>query len=236
MLYDKFVNKYTVKGKLIVTDPVHIGSSVKNSLDPSNVDNSVLKDSRGIPVIPGASVKGVIRSHFESVLRGIGANCCDVLDNRECCTEKADVRGKTKKIESQREKAEIAYSCSCEACRLFGGREFAGKIHIKDCYLNGTPSFEYRDGVGIDRETGAAKRGAKYDYEVVSKDSEFDFIMTAENLDEKQEKYFEFILGTLESGELSIGGKTSRGLGGFRIEIEEREKKTADDIRIMLGL
>lgn len=236
MLYDKFVNKYTVKGKLIVTDPVHIGSSVKNSLDPSDVDNSVLKDSRGIPVIPGASVKGVIRSYFESVLRGIGANCCDVLDDMECCTEKADVRGKNKKIKSPREKAEIAYSCSCEACRLFGGREFAGKIHIKDCYLNGTPSFEYRDGVGIDRETGAAKRRAKYDYEVVSKDSEFDFIMTAENLDEKQEKYFEFILRTLESGELSIGGKTSRGLGGFRIEIEEREKKTADDIRIMLGL
>ena len=235
MLYDKFVNKYIIKGKLVLIDPVHIGSSSKNSLDPSNVDNSVLKDSRGKPVIPGASVKGVVRSYFESVLKGIGANCCDVLDNKKCCTEKSNVKDNAKKLRTFKEKAELAYEKSCEACRLFGGREFAGKIHIKDCYLIGTPSFEYRDGVGIDRETGAAKRGAKYDYEVVSKGSEFDFVMTAENLNEKQEKYLSFILDTLKSGELSIGGKTSRGLGSFKIEIDTNQKQTADDIKKLLN-
>ena len=235
MLYDKFVNKYVIKGRLIVTDPVHIGSAAKESLDPGSVDNSVLKDARGIPVIPGSSVKGVVRSYFESVLRGTGAECCDVLDNRECCTEKK-YKPEEKSIKGLKEKAEFAYECSCDACRLFGGREFAGKIHIKDAYLIGTPSFEYRDGVGIDRETGAAKRGAKYDYEVVSKDSEFDFMMTAENLDEKQKKYFDFIIHILESGELSVGGKTSRGLGGFRVEIDEKKVTTAEDMKKLLEL
>lgn len=236
MLYDKFENKYVLKGKLIVTDPVHIGSSGKESLDPSNVDNSVLKDSRGIPVIPGSSVKGVVRSYFESVLRGIGAECCDVLDNKECCTEKKEYKKQAKALEGNKAKAELAYSCSCDACRLFGGREFAGKIHIKDSYLIGIPSFEYRDGVAIDRKTGAAKGNFKYDFEVVSKDSEFDFMMTAENLDEKQKKYFDFVVKTLESGELSVGGKTSRGLGGFKVVIESKETTTADDMKKLLGL
>ncbi len=236
MLYDKFENKYIVKGKLITEDPVHIGSASKNSLDPSDVDDSVLKDSRGIPVIPGSSVKGVVRAYFESVLRGIGEKCCDVLDNKKCCTESYDFKDKLKKASTLKEKAQITYDCSCEACRFFGGREFAGKVHIKDCYLNGKPYFEYRDGVGIDRETGAAKKGAKYNFEVVSKDSEFDFMMTAENLDEKQEKYFDFIIKALESGELSVGGKTSRGLGSFRVEVTEKSKVTADDMKKLLAL
>lgn len=236
MLYDTFVNKYIVKGKLIAEDPIHVGSSSKNSLNPSDVDDSVLKDSRGVPVIPGASVKGVVRSYLESVLRGIGENCCDVLDNRNCCTEKKEVKDKIETASSLKDKATVIYNCSCEACRFFGGRKFAGKVHIKDCYLTGKPYLEYRDGVGIDRVTGSAKSGAKYDFEVVSKDSEFDFMMTAENLDEKQEKYFDFIIKALESGELSVGGKTSRGLGSFRVEISEKNKITADDMKKLLNL
>lgn len=239
MLYNKFVNKYTVKGKLIAVDPIHVGSSSKNSLNPSDVDDAVLKDSRGLPVIPGSSVKGVVRSYFESVLRSIDENmCCYVMDKNSCCTESRESKDKIREAKKHGafKAAEAAYECSCEACRLFGGREFAGKLHIKDCYLTGDPSFEFRDGVGIDRKTGAAMRGAKYNFEVVSKDSEFDFVMTAENLDEKQKKYFEFILKALESGELAVGGKTSRGLGSFKVEVESSDMKTAEDMRKLLGI
>ena len=234
MLFGKFENKYILKGTLVALDPIHIGSSAKSTLDPVDVDSAVLKDSRGYPVIPGSSVKGVVRSWFESVLRGAGVDVCDVLDNKKCCTAKGE--DERKKCEDLRRRAEMAYECSCEACRLFGGRELAGKLQFKDCYLLGEPSFEFRDGVGIDRETGAAKRGAKYDFEIISKDSEFSFYLSAENLDEKQKKYFDFIVEGLKSGDLSVGGKTSRGLGRFAVKDINIEAVTADDMKKRLGL
>lgn len=234
MLFDIFENKYILKGTLVALDPIHIGSSTKNTLDPVDVDSAVLKDSRGYPVIPGSSIKGVVRSWFESVLRGAGVEVCDVLDNKNCCT--ANSEREIKNCKDLRKKAEMAYECSCEACRLFGGRELAGKLQFKDSYLIGEPSFEFRDGVGIDRETGAAKRGAKYDFEIISKDSEFSFYLTAENLDDKQKKYFDFIVEGLKSGNLSVGGKTSRGLGRFLVKNIEIETITADDMKKRLGL
>lgn len=235
MLFDKFENKYVLKGVLVALDPIHIGTSAKSSLDPVDVDSSVLKDSRGFPVIPGSSVKGVVRSWFESVLRGAGINACDVLDDKKYCTR--DREYEIKKCKDIRKKAELAYECSCEACRLFGGRELAGKLQFKDCYFTGEkPSYEFRDSVCIDRETGAAKNRKKYDFEIISKDSEFSFYLTAENLDEKQKKYFDFIVEGLKSGELSVGGKTSRGLGRFMVKDIEIEAVTADDIRKRLGI
>ncbi len=234
MLFDTFENKYILKGVLVAVDPIHIGSSAKSSLDPVEVDSSVLKDSRGYPVIPGSSVKGVVRSWFESVLRGTGVYVCDVLDKEGYCTHSHE--DEIKKCDSSKEKAELAYKYSCEACRLFGGREIAGKIQFKDCYLIGEPSFEFRDGVGIDRVTGAAKGSAKYDFEIISKDSEFSFYLTAENMDEKQQKYFDFIVEGLKSGELSVGGMTTRGLGRFMVKDVEIEAVTKDDIKKRLGL
>ena len=234
MMFDRFENRYILKVVLAAVDPIHIGTASESVLDPSAIDSPVLKDSRGFPVIPGSSLKGVVRSWFESVLRGAGLYACDVLDNKNCCTAKgAEER---KKCTDPKKRAEMAYECSCEVCRLFGGRELAGKLCFKDCYILGKPSLEFRDGVAIDRETGAAKGGAKYDFEIVSKDSEFSFCLTAENLDESQKKYFDFIVECLKSGELSVGGMTSRGLGRFVLRDAELQIITADDLKKRLGL
>ncbi len=235
MLYDKFINRYTVTGKLIAIDPIHIGSSSKNSLNPIDVDDAVLKDNNGHPIIPGASVKGVVRLYFESVLRGIDeGKACVVLDKDKCCTEKN--KEEFEKIKDPLEKAKAVYECSCDVCRLFGGREFAGKLQFKDCYLIGEPSYERRDGVAIDRNTGAAKGSAKYDFEVISKDSEFEFYLTADNLDEQQKKYFDFIINAMQEGNLSVGGKTTRGLGRFKVYDLKIDVITADALKEKLGL
>ena len=191
MLFDKFNNRIIITGKLVALDPIHIGSSAKNSLNPIDVDNSVLKDSQGRPVIPGSSIKGVTRSFFESVLRSIDEkSACNVLDESECCTEKKDIKEEVKGLKndgSHEKLAKYVYKKSCEVCKLFGGREFAGKLMFKDSFLIGDVKLEHRDGVGIDRRTGSTKQGAKYDYEIVSQGSEFEFYLLCDNLDEKQE-------------------------------------------------
>ncbi len=233
MLFDKFVNKIIVTGIIIAVDPLHIGSSNTDSLDPTQVDNSVLKDYNGNPLIPGSSLKGVVRSDFEAVLRSIGKKVCDVFDtDDERCATKGAVSEINKDKISDEGKAEIIYSKSCEVCRLFGGRGIASHIEFKDCtYIGERCIFEHRDGVGIDRETGAAKRGAKYEFEVIPKGSRFDFYMTAVNIDEGQRKYLNYIIKKLESGDLCVGGKTTRGLGRIKLENTIKKEITAEDIK-----
>ena len=60
--------------------------------------------------------------------------------------------------------------------------------------------------------------------------------MTADNLDGQQEKYFDFIINAMKSGELAVGGKVTRGLGRFRIVDVDIRKITADDMKKSLGL
>jgi CRISPR-associated RAMP protein (TIGR02581 family) len=240
MLYSTFSNKFIVKGTIVAVDPIHIGAASSDSLNPIEVDNAVLKDSNGNPVIPGSSLKGVVRSQFESVLKLMGRTVCDIHNDRdEKCISKAKADTIKKKNISRKEQAEELYNGSCEVCRLFGGRYFAGKLHFKDCsYAGDAPcQFEKRDGVGIDRETGAAKKNAKYDYEIIPKGTCFDFEIIAENLDAEQESYLDFIIrllcgeGISDGDYLAIGGKTTRGLGRIALNGFTKEKITPDELK-----
>lgn len=240
-LFDKFYNQTVIKGELVAVDPIHIGTSAKDSLNPVEIDSSVLKDNMGNPLIPGSSIKGVVRSYYESVVRSIDVKkACDVLDKYNYCTKEKEEEIHQKGL-SAAETAELAYKYSCDACRLFGGRELAGKLKFKDCYAiipKGKTAIitEFRDGVGIDRNTGAAKGNAKYDFEIVPKGTKFDFCLIADNLDEKQTKALDFVFEYLQSGEMAVGGMSTRGFGRVKLENVERKTVTADDLRSRLGL
>lgn len=240
MLYTEFNNKHVIKGILTAVDPLHIGAASKDSLNPIEVDNAVLKDAAGNPLLPGSSVKGVVRSQFEAVLRSVGARVCDVHNDRDdVCTSKRKIDEIKKSKLPALQQAEAFYEASCDVCRLFGGRQFAGKLHFKDCcYIgNETCRYEKRDGVGIDRETGAAKTRVKYDFEIIPKGTQFDFVLIAENLTPEQERYLRLILdmlcgkGITDGDYLAIGGKTTRGLGRICLKITEHTKMTAEDYR-----
>ena len=239
MLFDKFDNRKTITGTIIALDPIHIGSSINDGLDPTQVDNPVLKDIKGNPVIPGSSLKGVIRSNFEAVLRSIGIRACDPFNNydKSCISNNRIEEILKDNNISVSQKEFTLYSESCEVCKLFGGKAIASKLQFKDCTYKGEKCiYEIRDGVGIDRETGSAKIGAKYNFEIVPKGTEFNFYMTAENLDKDQEKYLNYILRLLQSGNLAVGGKTSRGLGRIVLKNIDIQKETIDDIKRELGI
>ena len=239
MLYDTFVNKFVIKGVLEAVDPIHIGASAKDSLNPIEVDDSVLKDANGNPIIPGSSIKGVVRTQMESILKGIGKRVCNIHNDMDKnCTDK-DFLKKIQKIESEQEKAQKIYEQSCEICKLFGGRGFAGKLHFKDAYYIGDApcAYEHRDGVGIDRETGSAQKGVKYDFDIIPKGTKFDFVLIAENLDQEQTAFFYYIRdllcgnGLTDEDYLSVGGKTTRGLGRIRLIDVQESSVTAEDIK-----
>lgn len=64
------MEQYQLKGKVILTGKIKIITGLaiggsKTSLDIGGVDNPVIKDSKGIPYIPGSTIKGKLRSLLE---------------------------------------------------------------------------------------------------------------------------------------------------------------------------
>lgn len=65
------MEQYQLKGKIILTGKIRVNTGLaiggsRTSLDIGGVDNPVIKDSQGIPYIPGSTIKGKLRSLLES--------------------------------------------------------------------------------------------------------------------------------------------------------------------------
>ncbi|MFD3157098.1 CRISPR-associated RAMP protein Csx7 [Haloimpatiens sp. FM7330] len=240
MLYDKFVNRIIVTGIIENKVPIFIGKG-NEGFDPTEVDSPVLKDYKGNPVIPGSSLKGVLRSTVERILSNeVFENhwkVCDILSKEKCCLTDVDFKKLKEEIKDEKQLSEKIYESCCDVCKLFGGYHFAGKLQIKDMnFIGEKAKFGYRDGVGIDRDTGASKDGIKYNFEVVEAESKFSFYMIADNLEEKQKKLFDLIIKLLEDGEISVGGKTSRGLGQIILKDKKVEVINKDNLAKYYGL
>lgn len=98
----------------------------------------------------------------------------------------------------------------------------SGKIHISDMKI--ISKFDKsikRDGIKIDRNTGATERGGKFDYDVLPPGTEFEFIMELDNIEDYQLDLIKVaLIDILEEGDL-FGGKISRGIGQCRLALEE---------------
>lgn len=250
MLLDKLESRTIVTGNIIALKPLHIGMSEEGT-DPVQVDSPVIKDARRQPLIPGSSLKGVLRSRLEAILSNPAFknqwHSCNIVAEADNCNER--IRDILKQYDQEHEKknfeemARLVYDHSCDVCKLLGNQHMAARLQIKDMYYTGdSPDTERRDGVGIDRDSGIAFPGAKYSYEIVPAGTRFDFYMVAENLAENQSKLLYLIIKLLEDGEISVGGKTSRGLGQIRLEFPAGKKAESileinrDNIRKHYGL
>ncbi len=191
------------------------------------VDLPVLRDVEGYPIIPGASLKGTLRSTLGSLLRGLapdpesteartmrdaGLWACDPLATdgpRRAC-------GHHRKNEREL----IDTRAHCTMCRLFGSHLVASHVRISDAMCrdrSGPPPIELRDGVGIDRDLGVVHGGLKYDFQVVASGVAFDLEVFADNVADWQLGLLMTGFDQLAEGFTGLGGFTSRGLG--RVDI-----------------
>jgi CRISPR/Cas system CSM-associated protein Csm3 (group 7 of RAMP superfamily) len=91
--------------------------------------------------------------------------------------------------------------------------------------------YDIRDGVGIDRDTGTSRDGAKYNYEVTPAGTKFELYIIGDNLDDKDLSLFKLCINLLKSGDISIGGMTSRGLGSIRLIDEKLYKVDKSNLK-----
>jgi CRISPR-associated RAMP protein (TIGR02581 family) len=227
MLHDTFERRLFTAGELHFQTAFRIGAG--KSTAPVGSDLPVVRDANDLPFIPGSSLKGLLRSYIESVVRAVDAGAraaCNPVRQDEWCV--ADPKQLPDWGElSDSDQAQLIYEQTCRVCRAFGSPWLASKVHIRDALLTEPDlwlgQYHVRDGVAINRDTQTAQHQAKYDYEVVPAGTRFGFLLIADNVTDAQIGMLCLGLHAFERGDLSLGGGRSRGLGAFKLLLAERK-------------
>ena len=220
-------NRYHFQGLLELATPLRVSSGRADEV----TEAPVIRYLDGTPYIPGSSLRGTLRSQLERIITAAGPvvaglSSCTLFEDNHCATlVEACKREQEKSKKPQKEKDEeiMKYieEILCDVCRLFGSAVYASRLVIADALpvalTEAKGKINLRDGLGIDRDTGAARAGVKFDYQVIETGPRFWFQMTAENVQDQDRKLIDLILALLKDG-LYVGGKRAGGLGLIRLQ------------------
>jgi CRISPR/Cas system CSM-associated protein Csm3 (group 7 of RAMP superfamily) len=190
---------------------LHIGVGKSSALAGS--DLPVLRDADGRPMVPGSSLRGVLRSGVEALSKSLG------LDSR--CPSVSVANGDPRLPE-----------------RLFGrvgqskddSFSFGSRLQISDARCDGDALTELRDGVSIRRDTRTVAGSAKFDLEVVAAGAKFRGTIRLKNGIDYEAGLVAQALWMLDQGLLLLGGNSARGLGWMEVQVSEPRRLTAADL------
>lgn len=236
----RLVNEAYVTLRITTTGPLLIRSGSATISGPDMTPVLTFHNGKQEVFLPGSSLKGVFRSHSEKVVCSLKPQtvCYPFAngekkgadpepwrsDYRVSCGDRFN--GYAKKGLEERERLEkrtdLVYSDSCPTCRLYGSTGFIGRVAISDAYLASREIKERRDGVGIDRLTGGASHGAKFELEVVSRDVVFETDIHLRNFEIWQLGMLFVVLQDMEDELIRIGSGRSRGLGKVTAQVSDQ--------------
>lgn len=235
-MFKRSLNRAVVHVRLSTVSPLLIRAG-DTGLDPSQADLCAVRTHHGhygeTVYIPGSSLKGVVRSSAEALVRvdgdkngrdGVGA--CDPLDHKLSCG------GRQKRGEQA---TAAVHAGHCLACRTFGSTAMKGRISIRDLFpwpgdgrdlkeeqrrnAEKANALEGRHGVAIDRIMGSVKIGP-FDLEMVPAGVDFFGEVALENFQAWQLGMLASALDEFRQGFAQLGSTKSRGLGVVRPTIE----------------
>ena len=194
-----------ITGVFSTRTALHVGSGRQSALS----DDLLRRTAAGELFIPGSAIAGPLRALATRLAPRLGGGVCQGLDE---LTDRP---------------------CECLVCHLFGdinpqpqeGKNKGGQaslLWVKDALLGGRPFV--RDGVGIDRYSGAAARqgAVKFDLEVLPAGFSFRLYLelqysSNERIQQQNERLLALLLAEWEAGRGTIGGRVARGLGAFQL-------------------
>jgi CRISPR-associated RAMP protein (TIGR02581 family) len=226
-VHKQLLNECRISGTLSTTAPLLIRSAVETIGGPEVGVVLTVRDGLDQPYLPGSSLKGALRSQAERILRTLRPNsACNPLDDRgpqRSCGRRLDERERELQRTDRRQTIApaTAYRDSCAGCKTFGSTAVAGRVAAADGYLQGAavPALVRRDGIGIDRFSGAASLRSRYELEAVT-DVTFGLTVTLQNYEVWQLSLLGLVLQDLVAGRLPLGSGKSRGLGQIQGEIQ----------------
>lgn len=227
--------KYFIRGELEVLTVLHVGSGEGD--DRTDACVVKVRDANGHlkPVIPGSSMKGALRSHVERVALSLGLNACllDSTSGSNCLSVNREKQNEARqRLEGGESLTDVLKDYElCVTCSLFGSPFCASKVLIRDLFpASPLPEvLPIRDGVGIDRDTGTARYGIKFDYEYLPPGTKFVFDMMVEDPQEMDLPLLCVGLREMELGNISLGGNSTRGAGRCRLSVEKIESLDMKD-------
>lgn len=244
-MFHEFTSRYMIEGQLCATTAIHIGAA-EDTFKPGGNKNPFFRNAQGLPMIPGSSLKGAMRSMLEQFLLSemgeevFGGKACSEADpciNDKNKKYKDKVKDKTEEELSNYLFAEDSEGRLCMVCRLFGSKASSAKLHIRDAKVEEETfqnEFEVRSGNAIDRELGKSMQGHLYEVEVVPEGTVFSFRAILENAEDEEWNCVKMLLLAMESGFLMIGGMKSRGLGGIELQNIKYQKIDKENIKQFL--
>lgn len=108
--------------------------------------------------------------------------------------------------------------------RLFGSQKQSGHLIVSDGVFDADAQCQTRSRLRIDRATGTAAAGGKFDVAHLAADSRFSFTLTWLGLTrgEGELRAVEGLLAALHSGQIRLGGQKSGGFGRVRLTVRRR--------------
>jgi CRISPR/Cas system CSM-associated protein Csm3 (group 7 of RAMP superfamily) len=171
-----------------IVDGLLVGGGDPTEASSRDVDTAVWRRG-GVPVIEGATLKGVLRSRTEWILRSCG---------HEVCHGGAGACG------------------TCPVCDVFGSTERRGRLAVRPTTIEDHHE-QVRPHVAIDRITGGARPHLLFTDEVVVTGRFRIRVDALDELPDWVEPVLRWVLRDLHEGYLGIGGRTTRGLGTVRL-------------------
>lgn len=230
-MHDKIRARYILECVIESRGPIHIGAGRSTGL-ATTVDNPIVRvekpNGSTIPIIPGSSIKGVLRAHFTRIFNSIpveryGFRKMDGnLSEFEKEFSKRDDEGKMGMMESLG---------TLE--KFFGISGLAAPIRITDA----EPEIEKvqdRTHIRIDIGKDRVQKSALFSVEFV--EGLFRFKIVFDELDsvyyDDVNRFFhDVFVKTLKSGlEIHLGGMKSRGYGLCMIRMEKGWKFTPEKL------
>ncbi|HQE92103.1 MAG TPA: RAMP superfamily CRISPR-associated protein [Anaerolineae bacterium] len=180
------------------------------------------------PVLTGAGLRGVLRSHAERIARTIATHNVNGKDEflQKCpaCSPVESRAGEPlascdtllkEKISSE---AIVDDKHLCLACRLFGSTRHGSRLLVEDSPFAGDkPRLKMLDFLAIDRFTGGGADGAKFDALALWKPA-FALRLHLENPAPWELGWLALVLRDLAEGWLAVGFGAAKGFGRVRLK------------------
>jgi len=210
-MHKRLLNEATLDFTILPEGPILVKAG-ETGADPTRPDMEFVRtwrDGEQVVYLPGPSLKGVIRSHCERIVRTVGeGRSCNPVAKGKSCVELHGLK--------QEHDGKHVHSHSCFICQMFGNTVLAGRVRTKDAYPMGEVRTEERNGVAIDRVFGSVAVGP-FQMEVVTS-GEFKTKITIRNFTIAQLGLLALALRDIKLGRVGIGFGKSRGLGHVTLE------------------
>lgn len=231
--FDVFSNRWEITGKITLVTPLRIGGG-QNAGAYSLSQSPVLlsydaQTQTAQPYVPGSSLKGVLRSTMERIIRTLNENksCIAVGDRRAVHNV-------------------LCGKSDCVPCSIFGSQKSGASMRVQDAHLCDDVGF----GNVLDERPHCAtiydSRSDPYEMqmerrgnfevpktilrmeEVVAANTSFNLNINIDNVDDRDVGLLLLALGEFNYKRCYLGGGVSRGHGFADIEELKVIKKTVD--------